>query len=491
MSTTTQIRIKQAPAAPGVYFFRDSAGRLLYIGKSANLKARLASYFPPTRHGKPSILNSSDVGRRKNLDIPPFRLAMTQQIADVRWLQAESEIEALILESRLIKKHRPKYNILLRDDKNYFFVGLEPTKENFPRLIITHQPFAFAQNQISKIKNQKYSPETRQKNKLKLKTKYIGPFTDGKALKRTLQKLRKIFPYRACKNSIYKPCLHYDLGLCPAHIKIYGGGGGKKSEAKIQKEIAAAKKKHNQNLKAIFSVLYGTKINLLRDLKKEMAKAAKLKEYEKAAEARDEIASLSNVLAHERVLEPEILKRGENWEETEQELRKIANAPKPIVRVEAYDISNISGQFAVGSMIVFQKDRPDKTQYRRFRIKTVASSNDVEMMKEILTRRFNHLPQNAAKNNLAAWPSPDLIVIDGGKPQLGAAMKILAQRKIEIPLLAIAKKEEEIFLPREKNSVKLPQNSLTLNFIRAIRDEAHRFAISYYRKLHKRGSGLK
>lgn len=475
MSISPETKVKQAPAAPGVYFFRDSAGRFLYIGKSADLKARLASYFQEPR------------------GLSPFKETMIEQIADVRWRRTESEIEALILESRLIKKHRPKYNILLRDDKNYFFVGLESTKENFPRVIITHQPFTFAPPELGSLtskwklsfltKNTGYKiPNT--------KYKFIGPFTDGKSLKITLRKLRKIFPYRACKNPIHKPCLHYDLGLCPAHIRIYDRDG-KKSGAMIKNEIAAVRKKYNRDLKSLFAVLRGTKTNLLRDLKKEMAKTAKLKEYEKAAEARDQISYLENILAHERVLSPEIIRRETNWPEIEKELHKILKTEKPLNRIEAYDVSNISGKFAVGSMVVFMEDKPDKSQYRRFRVKTVKSANDTAMMKEILTRRLNHLPPRTVENNLAAWPAPDLVIVDGGKPQLGAAMKVWIENKISVPLLALAKREEEIFLPREKNSIKLSKYSLTLNFIRAIRNEAHRFAINYYRKLHKQGSGLK
>ena len=424
---------KKIPALPGVYFFKDSRGKIMYIGKAANLRSRIGSYF-----NKSASLNAD-------------KSAMLEKAAEIDWQICDSEIEALVLEARLIKRHRPKYNVLMKDDKNYFFVGI--TKEEWPRVFITHQPFARAQNSLPAHH--------------KLLTKYVGPFTDGGALKMTLKLLRKNFPYRTCKNPVSKPCFYHHLSLCPAHSSDKNAG-----------------KKYLSDLKNLIAVLKGEKKSVLVNLKKRMKNFAAREEFEKAADLRNQLLSLENIFSHRRVVLGAENFAAENKEQKteklEKELKQLFNAN--IERIECYDISNISGQNAVGSMVIFSAKngnfKPKKGDYRKFKIKTVARIDDPAMMAEILERRLKH-PE---------WPLPQLIILDGGKGQLSAGLKILKKLKLSIPVCALAKKEEELYLPERKNPLPLKSLSSELAFLfQRIRDEAHRFAVSYHRALRSRG----
>ncbi len=460
-------KISQLPKVPGVYAFKKGA-KLLYIGKAANLKERI----------------------KQHEDL----LSLTKQIG---YIKTSSEIEALILEANLIKKYKPKYNVMWRNDKNYFFVGI--TKEDFPQVFITHQPTKIFASQKLRRASQK------------LKSNYIGPFVDGTALKATLKILRKIFPYRTCKNLLKKPCppkfldqsvkptkltepqklgracLWYQLGRCPAPCLLKSKLGEQIPglETKIKKEC-------QKNIKNIMKILQGKKIRVLIDLKREMKKASLIQDFEKAAKIRDKIRALEKVLAHAKIFELQ-LSQAVNWNQIQKTLQKILKTEDRISRIEAYDISNIQGQEATGSMITFIKGLPDKKFYRKFKIKTVGKPNDVAMLKEILHRRINH-PE---------WGWPDLILIDGGKAQLNAALQCLKYKFKEMRVMALAKKKNELFikgrkepillkkLPRAKKIDFLLDPSLTLgreifNLILQLRDEAHRFAISYHKKLRKK-----
>ena len=369
--------LSRLPTTVGVYAFKKGA-KFFYVGKAANIKER--------------------VKQHKDL------LGLAKEIG---YIKTNSEIEALILEAKLIKKIQPKYNVLWRDDKNYFYVAI--TKESFPRVFITHQ---------LKIKN------------CKLKIDFIGPFIEGTSLKRALTYLRRTFPYYTSKSHPKGSCLWCHLKLCPGPDPV--------------------KSEYQKNIKNLVFVLKGSSRKVLNDLERRMKKSSLLQEYEKAAKIRDKITSL------ERVINPQQIPG----------------------RAEAYDVSNIQGEEAAGSMVTFINGRPAKNFYRKFKIKISGKPNDVAMIKEILSRRLKH----------AEWPYPDLILIDGGKAHLNAASKCLKWNfKHIIKVMAIAKKENKLYVEGRTKPILLkglPREMF--NLILQLRDEAHRFAISYHRKLRKK-----
>ncbi|MBU0476856.1 UvrB/UvrC motif-containing protein [Patescibacteria group bacterium] len=426
--------VKKLPKSPGVYAFKKKR-ELLYIGKAANLKKRVTNHF-----SQPSY--------RDNLFIA--------KINKIGFIKTDSEIEALILEAKLIKKHQPKYNVVWRDDKNYFFVGAD--KENFPRIFITHQPLR------------------RPQGKSKLKTDFVGPFVDGKSLKQTLKTLRRVFPYRSCKALPKKPCLWHQINRCPAPCL---------TKAQIDRELFSvifekAKKECRLNAKNLLKVLQGKKVQALRDLRKEMKRASSSQNFEKAIKTRDQIKSLERVMSHSRIFELQ-LKDSKNWKEIEKQLKLVLGTKKEISRIEAYDVSNIQGKLATGSMITFIEGAPDKNFYRKFKIKIVNKPNDVAMIKEILERRLAH----------KEWPLPHLILIDGGKAQLNTAIhcltydvKQVGERGNKVKVISLAKKENKLYIEGYKQPILLKTLPREIsNLILQIRDEAHRFAISYHKKL--------
>jgi len=411
--------ITKLPKDAGVYAFKKG-GEILYIGKAVNIKERIKQH--------------------KEL------LGLAKQLG---YIETDSEIEALILEANLIKKYQPKYNIVWRDDKNYFYVGI--TKEDFPRVFITHQ--------IKPTSNSKFQISN-----------FLGPFVEGTALKRTLTYLRKVFPYYTAKKHPRGGCLWCSLKLCPGPNPV--------------------KSEYQKNIKNLISVLEGSSKNVLNNLKREINRFSALQEYEKAAKIRDKITALEKVISHARVFESEI-ETPKNWEKTHKILQKILKTEKEISRIEAYDVSNIQGKEATGSMVTFIKGLPDKNFYRRFRIKIQGKPNDVAMIKEVLSRRFKH----------TEWPYPDLILIDGGKPQLNIVKQQCARPGLaQIKGVALAKKENKLFIEGRKKPIllkslarakkinlllppSLPLGREIFNLILQLRDEAHRFAIAYHRKL--------
>ena len=418
--------ISKLPEVSGVYIFKGK-GKIFYIGKATNIRERVKNHFQ-----QPAYRDSFFIHRVKK----------------VGWISTDSEIEALILEANLIKKYQPKYNVVWRDDKNYFYAGI--TKEDFPTIFITHQP---------KSLNAKYKI---------LNTKFVGPFVEGRALKRTLEILRKIFPYRTCKPYSGKPCLWYQLGRCPGACLL--GSNLAKEIPDFELKIKEESQKNVRNLSKIFE---GKKIQVFKNLKKEMKKSAKMKDFEKAAKIRDQIEALNKVLTNAKIFE--VFEKEEiNYSKIEKVLKILLKTNQKIKRVEAYDVSNIQGKEATGSMVVFVKGKPSKNFYRKFKIRTPhqgsgGGPDDIGMLKEILMRRFSH-PE---------WGLPDLVLIDGGKAQLNAVPK---GKKMKA--MAIAKKRNELYLKNKKGPIllkKLPRE--VFNLILQLRDEAHRFAISYHKKL--------
>lgn len=426
-------RPKATSNNPGVYLFRCSSTPL-YIGKAANLKQRLASYF------------------QKRAQLPAKIQMMLKEATGLKLVRTKSEIEALLLESELIKKYRPKYNALMRDDKSYFYVGL--TREPFPRIFVTHEP----------AKNLKA---------LAVKARYIGPFTGGTALYITLKLLRRVFPYCTCKRPHKRPCLNSEIGRCPGYCCA--------SAASSYQRPATSKQRseYRKNIRNIVAVLEGRRTRLVGTLKKQMKQAVKREQFEEAARMRDQIFGLEDVFMHRPVLrEPEVRYA---WPAVLSKLQTLLKTRVDIKRIEGYDIANIGAEAATGSMVVFVSGQPDKSQYRKFRIKTVAGISDVDMLKEVLGRRLGH-PE---------WPYPELMVIDGGRPQLGAALKTLEESRIwnlesrRLLVTALAKREEILYTANGRQIPLRRQDPAILHFFQRIRDESHRFARVYHHKLRQ------
>ncbi len=386
------------PPSPGVYFFCDKTGRVLYIGKAVNLKRRVSSYFQK-RHIDPRIEE------------------LVSKITKIDWRATDSVVEALILEANLINKHKPVYNIKLKDDKS--FANIIITDEEFPRVLTT-----------------------RPTNRKKIKAKYIfGPYASKQEAEAVINLLVKIF-------DVYN---NHSTGQLyrKYYIKGYSSGKiGDISKADYEKIV--------ENIKLF---LEGKKKRIIKKLKREMSNSAKMMNFEKATERRTEIFALGHIQDAAFIKGEDILQ-------------------KPFVkfpaRAEAYDISNISGDFATGSMVVFSSGKPSKNEYRKFKIKTVQGANDVAMLKEVFRRRFAH----------HEWAKPDLVIIDGGQGQKNVAQVVFKEYKLDIPVVAIAKgpdrKGEKLFFSAPKGYI-FPD----VGFIKRLRDEAHRFAISYHRKLKK------
>jgi excinuclease ABC subunit C len=415
--------LSSLPKIPGVYSFYDGR-KLLYIGKANDIKERVNNHFQ-----QPSYRDDIFISK----------------VNRIGYISTGSEIEALLLEAKLIKKYTPKYNVVWRDDKNYFYVGV--TREEFPRVFITHQ------TKISILKA----------------TEYTGPFVDGKALKETLKSLRKAFPYRTCNFLQNKPCLWHQLGRCPAPCLTKS-----KTAQQIPNLRPEIKEETQRNAKNLIKVLKGEKKKVLLDLNKDMKKLSKEQKFEEAGRIKKQIFALEKVLLHSHIIEDE---PKENWE-LENALKKIFRTKKEVERLEAYDISNIQGQEATGSMVTFINGKPNKSFYRKFRIRMEQKPNDTAMLKEILQRRLKHTD----------WPLADLMLIDGGKGQLNAAKEVV---KNKTTVISLAKRNEEVYTSfREKPLLAKSLPREVFNLLLAARDEAHRFAISYHKKLRQKSAGL-
>lgn len=413
------------PPKPGVYIFRDQQNKVLYVGKAINLKNRVKSYFT------------------KGLELGPKTAAMVEKTQKIEHIVVESELEALLLEIDLIKRLKPKYNVQWKDDKNYKYIKISPLKVTTSRLAADGD------------------------------AKYFGPFPEGLTVNQVLRTLRRVFPFRDCSEAKFKryqklgrACLYGDLKLCPAPCV-----------GLINLE------NYQKNIKYLVQFLSGGRQSLVRRLEQEMQKASAKKNFEEAARLRDQIRNLEYVTQEFRpakdYLEHPNLLEDQRRKELE-ELRKRIEIEK-LERIEAYDISNIFGKWAVGSLVVFVNGEPDKSQYRRFRIKTVGGIDDVGMIKEVLRRRL--------KKVKSFGEIPDLILIDGGKPQVSAVNEVLEELGLRISVLGLAKRTETVF-GFEFLALNLAKDSPALHLLQRIRDEAHRFALTYHRKLRSRNLGI-
>ena len=416
----TRDDFKKAPSIPGIYFFLNKDGKILYVGKAINLKLRLLSYADPKMLGW---------DKKK----------MLQDAISVKWKELESEVEALIEEAIAIKEHRPKYNIVFRDDKQYFLVGF--SKEKFPKIILTHQK--------------------------KPGFDYIGPFTDGWALKSVLRNLQRPFPFCTCKEKHKRPCVRSEIGRClgVCCIKPNPPAGGKE---KFFPDFKEREIKYKKNIRAIQNILKGRKRDVIKSLEKEMNRFSKEQKFEEAKKIRDQLYALENVFRHAPIIKRELNPERAKALLLAKDLLALADIPR---RIEGYDISNIQGTNAVGSMVVFENGEPKKSDYRMFKIRHTKTPDDYAMHQEVLMRRLKH----------DEWPLPDLFLIDGGLGQLNAAKKVLELYQLKIPIASLAKREEELWV---SDKVKYPLKNLSpilLHLFQHIRDESHRFAINFHR----------
>lgn len=399
-------KLKALPEAPGVYFFYDKSKKLVYVGKATSLKNRVKSYFVGAHDNKTEKLVS--------------------EISDLKFKVTPTVLEALILESNLIKKNQPKYNIKAKDDKSFSYFLITKNDE-FPRIIIVRQ---------TDLKNYQLA-ET------------YGPYTSKRQMELALRIIRKIFPFHSRKEKTEKGCLDFQLGLCP------GPYANKIS-----------RRDYSKNISQIELILKGKKDFLIRKLHREMNALSLQKKYEEAGLIRDKIFALEHIRDVALIGKEEF-----EWPKKEKILFK---------RIEGYDISNLNGEYAVGSLVSFLNNRPDKSNYRHFRIKKTMGIDDFGMMQEIIDRRLKR----------KSWPKPDLIVLDGGAGHLNAIEKILKKYKSNIPLLAVAKGPHRDRLDFYSHEDRVLQNRKKLELtVKKVRDEAHRFAINYHKKVRNREWG--
>jgi excinuclease ABC subunit C len=408
------------PTVSGVYQFLDEKGNVIYVGKAKDLRKRVSSYF-----------SNKDLGEKTK--------KLVSKIQKIKTIEVTSEIEAFLLEERLIKKFRPIYNIRLIDGKT--FLGLKITiKDEYPKVLLTR-----------KVE--------------KDGALYFGPFTSSSSLKTVLKLTRKIFPYQSVLNHPNSICLYNHLGLCPCPT--------------VTKD-----NNYKRNVRHLIDFLNGETNKVIRSLEKERNEFSADEDFESARLMQNKIDAINLITSpiykpFEYEENPNL--RSDVINRQLDDLKQILNdnnvPVKDLERVECYDISNTSGTNATGSMVVFTNGEKDSSSYRRFKIKKDYRDlpNDFAMLGEVLQRRINR----------SDWPKPSLIIVDGGKGQVSSADKIFKINNYNVPLVGLAKREEIIITPEFKE-IKLGHNTKPLQFIMRIRDEAHRFAITYHRKLRSK-----
>lgn len=434
MNAKLEDKLKTLPRSPGVYFHKAKDGEIIYVGKAALLKNRVKQYFQNSR--------DMDVKTR----------ALVAEIFDTEWVETESEIDALFLESEMVKRYMPRYNILLRDDKSQTFVRLD-TKSEWPYLSFTRNP---ADDDAE----------------------YFGPYYNAFAVKKALRYLRKTFPYYTkLHKPTERPDLDTHLGLSPR---------GMTSE------------QYKANLRNLVRYLKGERVAIVRELERDMKQAAKNHDFELAATLRNRITNLRELQRRIMFGDKEFLNISKD--RALSDLRELLGLSKIPARIEGYDISHMSGTNVVASMVVFTNGVSDRANYRKFKTR-IEHNNDFYNMNETITRRFS-------EKNTKSWGVPDLVVIDGGKGQLDAALQARDMRDFKTPFIGLAKREEQIVIHHTKSDVllnkeklealegyttntedfilvNLPHSSHIVKLLQRIRDESHRFAVSYHTVLKR------
>jgi excinuclease ABC subunit C len=428
-----QEKVRGFPVGCGLYFFKGPGDKVLYIGKAKNLRARVASYFQSTA----DLLMSRG----------PKIVDMISKVCDVDYLETDGEVDAILKEARLIKDIRPPYNTDLVDDKSFPYLEIT-TGEDVPGVYITRNP----QSDRSKL---------------------FGPFTDVKDLRQVLGVLQKIFKFRTCrleireddaKRRFFRPCLFYSIKQCAAPC----AAKSKKGE-------------YRKIIRDLIRFLGSKRTTVLRRLKKQMAAAAAALAYEEAATFRDRIRLIESLDRRGTLAEhvqPEVF--AADPADALLELQGLLQTKEPVRIIEGIDVANIGGAEAVGSLVKFIDGRPFKSGYRRFRIKTVRAADDYAMIAEVVKRRYKY-----ALAGEELWP--DLVLIDGGLGHLHAAEQTLKWMGAPaVRVAAIAKKQEEIFLPGHTKPLHLPARSPARRLLQYVRDEAHRFAQHYHHILRRK-----
>ncbi len=393
------------------------------MGKAKNLKARVSSYFT-----KGTLL-----GEKTRI--------LVSKINKIKTIQVATEIESLLLEANLIKKYIPQYNVKFTDGKGYPFIRIT-IKNEYPAVCV--------------------SRKTDDPNSL-----YFGPYPNVSAMRLVLKTIRVIFPFQSAINHGNRTCLYYHLGLCPC------------ASASNSQEV---KQNYKKVIRYICTFLDGNIKKVIRDLEKERKLSSKKELFEQAQEIQKKIDAIHLVTstvtpAFEYVTNPNLSSDVRKKERAEliEHLQHNGVSIQKLDRIECYDISNTSGTNAVGSMVVFTNGEKDSSGYRRFKIKKIIGPNDFAMMQEVIQRRLKHME----------WTLPNLIIVDGGKGQISSAQNVLNKLHLSIPLIGLAKREE-IIITSDFKEIKLPKDSSALHLVMRIRDEAHRFAITYHKKLRSR-----
>jgi excinuclease ABC subunit C len=427
-------KVKQFPATPGVYLMKDDQGRVLYVGKAKNLRNRAGHYFSKA---------AAEDARTADL---------VKLIADIDFLEADTEVDALLLEARLIKDIQPRFNVDLKDNKSFPYLQIR-MREDFPRVEFTRTP--------------------RRRG-----VKLYGPFTSAKSLRAALQVLQRIFKFRTCSLDIsaedprwrwFRPCILHSINQCTAPCNF-----------------RVTKEDYRRQIRALRLVLEGKKSKLLAELEQAMQEASAAQLFEKAARLRDEINALKKLSLRGEVdkdVQPEVFqiepKKGMLG------LRKILGLPQTPRTIEGIDIAHLGGEEMVASLVKFIDGLPFKPGYRRYRIKSVQGIDDFASIREVVTRRFRYRPSRGAGEEEEIFP--DILLIDGGKGQLNAALEAFRLLGREPPcLLSLAKREEAVYRPGEAEPLRLSRHAAALRLLQYVRDEAHRFAQHYHHILRRK-----
>ena len=424
-------KVRSFPHTPGVYLMKDEAGRVIYVGKAKDLRSRAGSYF---------LKAAAEEKRTARL---------VQEIRDIDYLEAESEVDALLMEARLIKDIQPKFNQDLKDGKSFPYLEIT-TREEFPRVEITRTP--------------------RERG-----TKLYGPFANVSGLRGALQVLQKIFKFRTCSLDIhedderwrwFRPCLLASIQQCTAPCNL-----------RISKED------YRKDIRRLQRVLEGNKTALIKDLYREMSEAAEGREFEEAAQLRDEIRALESLDERGELdthVQPEVFhidpKKGLAG------LRKVLKLPETPRTIEGIDIAHLQGSETVASLVQFLDGLPFKPGYKRYRIRDVEGVDDFGSIREVVARRFQRLHDEEGV-------FPDILLIDGGKGQLSSALSVFSSLEIEPPtVISLAKREEEVFVMGREEPLRLSRHSFALRLLQYVRDEAHRFAQHYHHILRRKST---
>lgn len=424
-------KVRKFPQTPGVYLMKDGAGRVIYVGKASNLRSRAGSYF----------LKGAAEEHRTAFWI--------NEICDIDYVECESEVDALLVEARLIKDVQPKHNRELKDDKTFPYLMIT-TREDYPRVEVTREPKERG-------------------------VKLYGPFANAGALRGAVQVLQRIFQFRTCSLDIeenderwqwFRPCLLASINQCtaPCNLRISKGD-------------------YRRDIKRLQMFLDGNKTRLLKQLRKEMQEASKEQVYEKAARLRDEIHMLETLDERGELdthAQPEVFyidpKKGLAG------LRKVLKLDSTPRTIEGVDIAHIQGRQTVASLVQFIDGLPFKPGYRRYKIRAVDGVDDYASIHEIVARRFQRLSDEGGV-------FPDILMIDGGKGQLNAALAAFSELKIEPPtVLSLAKRKEEIYLPGQREPLRLSRHAFALRLLQYVRDESHRFAQHYHHILRRKST---